>query len=300
MSYEQQDLAITTAIPTLSLEDCDETFTKGVLLIKDAVLNYAQHGLTAGQIGQRVRDLGGQAGDSTIARWIAGFKAEKLLPEKELSERTERRHKQQERERSNSQTEKMAGAIDEADVIDVTPSETGLKLKQAQQLLATVKARKKDLAIATAYADEQGREAEALAQISNRNAELEVRVAEMEKELSELKSPKPAAEGPREFGLGSFEERRRAGLQGSRVEFYDEEDCKMAMNAHLGQNKTCDPNGPEQMFRVQASKIRGLARAMAEGSYAESNVSLMRQSLWALTFEMDEALKLVKENQENR
>lgn len=132
MSYEET-AAITTAIPTLSLEECDETFTKGVLLIKDAVLNYAQHGLTAGQIGQRVRDLGGKAGDSTIARWIAGFKAEKLLPEKELSERTERRHKQQERERSNSHTEKMAGAIDEADVIDVTPA-TPLQAKLENQI----------------------------------------------------------------------------------------------------------------------------------------------------------------------
>lgn len=90
----------------------------------------------------------------------------------------------------------QSAPVQEAEVIDISSTvelpqqPVELKLSKAQQLLATTKARKKDLAIATAYADEQGREAEALARISNRNAELEeerdtqaARIAELEKEL---------------------------------------------------------------------------------------------------------------------
>lgn len=73
----------TSSRATLTLEECDEAFTKGVFLIRDAVLNYAQHGLTGTEIGKRVRDLGAKLSDSQARRYIQSFRAEKLLPEKE-------------------------------------------------------------------------------------------------------------------------------------------------------------------------------------------------------------------------
>lgn len=82
------DITSTTLAPTLTLEECDASFTKGVLLIRDAVLNYARHGLTPKQIGERVRSLGATESDRTIRRWVGGFRAEKLLPEKEVHRTT--------------------------------------------------------------------------------------------------------------------------------------------------------------------------------------------------------------------
>ncbi len=71
----------TSTSPTLTLEQCDEAATQGILLLSDAVLNYAKHGLTSKAIGERVRGLGQHIGDRTVRRWISGFKADKLLPD---------------------------------------------------------------------------------------------------------------------------------------------------------------------------------------------------------------------------
>jgi len=80
------DLTTDSTEPTMRLEECDEAFIRGVLLIKDAVLNYARHGLTPKQIGSRVRELGSKLSDSQVRRYLQGFRAEKLLPEKEQSQ----------------------------------------------------------------------------------------------------------------------------------------------------------------------------------------------------------------------
>jgi hypothetical protein len=76
----------TSTTPTLSLVECDEAFIKGVFLIKEAVLNYAQHGLTSQAIHECVKALGAQESQRTIYRWIKGFRADKLLPEKEKTQ----------------------------------------------------------------------------------------------------------------------------------------------------------------------------------------------------------------------
>jgi len=78
----------------MTLEECDEAFINGVFLIKDAVLNYAWHGLTPKQIGSRVRELGAKLSDSQVRRYLQGFRAEKLLPEKEVHRATQWRREQ--------------------------------------------------------------------------------------------------------------------------------------------------------------------------------------------------------------
>jgi hypothetical protein len=103
----------------MTLEECDEAFIKGVFLIKDAVLNYAQHKLTAKEIHARVRSLGATEGASTIRRWVAGFRAEKLLPEKEISKRTERHHRQMERQ--NAQNEQIAAPVPTSIPVEAIP-----------------------------------------------------------------------------------------------------------------------------------------------------------------------------------
>ena len=76
----------TSTTPTLTLEQCDEAAVQGILLLKKAVFNYAQHGLTGTEIGKRVRDLGATLSDSQARRYIQSFRADKLLPEKEESQ----------------------------------------------------------------------------------------------------------------------------------------------------------------------------------------------------------------------
>ena len=98
------DITSTTSAPTLTLEECDEHATQGLLLLSKAVLNYAKHGLTSKEIGQRVRDLGAKVGDSTIRRWIAGFRADKQLPEKKVHRATTWRREQRV---ANAQNEQM-------------------------------------------------------------------------------------------------------------------------------------------------------------------------------------------------
>jgi len=88
----------TSTTPTLSLEECDKAC---VFLIKDVVLNYAKHGLAAKDIGSRVRELGAKLSDSQVYRYLKEFRAEKLLPEKEVSPRTERRRRQMERQNTD-------------------------------------------------------------------------------------------------------------------------------------------------------------------------------------------------------
>jgi hypothetical protein len=93
----------TSSTATMTLEECDEAFIKGVFLIKEAVLNYAQHGLTSQAIHARVKALGAQESARTIRRWVTGFRAEKLLPEKELGVRRIQQIAKQERETKNGQ-----------------------------------------------------------------------------------------------------------------------------------------------------------------------------------------------------
>ena len=102
------DLTTDSTEPTMRLEECDEAFIRGVLLIKDAVLNYARHGLTAKAIHDRVRALGATEGSSTIRRWVADFRAEKLLPEKELGVRRLQQIAKQERETKNARIERIS------------------------------------------------------------------------------------------------------------------------------------------------------------------------------------------------
>jgi len=99
----------TSSTPTMTLEECDTAFIEGVFLIKDAVLNYAQHGLTAKAIHERVKALGATEGASTIRRWVAGFRAEKLLGERTLSQEPEAVRQRAHRERvTNAQNEHMS------------------------------------------------------------------------------------------------------------------------------------------------------------------------------------------------
>jgi hypothetical protein len=89
----------------MTLEECDEAFINGVFLIKDAVLNYAWHGLTPKQIGSRVRELGAKLSDSQVRRYLQGFRAEKLLPEKEVHRATQWRREQRVANAQNAQTQ---------------------------------------------------------------------------------------------------------------------------------------------------------------------------------------------------
>jgi hypothetical protein len=99
----------TSSTPTMSLEECDAAFIEGVFLIKDAVLNYAKHGLTSKAIHERVRALGATEGASTIRRWVTAFRAEKLLDEKTLSQQPEAVRQRAHRERvTNAQNEQMS------------------------------------------------------------------------------------------------------------------------------------------------------------------------------------------------
>lgn len=101
------DITNTTSAPTLTLEECDASFERGVLLIRDAVLNYARHGLTPKEIGIRVRGLGASESDRTIRRWVGGFRAEKLLPEKEKVQTPDAIRMRATRERTNGQNGQM-------------------------------------------------------------------------------------------------------------------------------------------------------------------------------------------------
>ncbi len=113
----------TSTTPTLTLEQCDEAAVQGILLLKKAVFNYAQHGLTGTEIGKRVRDLGATLSDSQARRYIQAFRADKLLPEKEPAPSTARRHRQQERERSNAQNAQTS--TPEPEIIEAEVKELG-------------------------------------------------------------------------------------------------------------------------------------------------------------------------------
>lgn len=97
------DITTTTSAPTLTLEECDASFERGVLLIRDAVLNYARHGLTGTEIGKRVRALGAKLSDSQARRYIQSFRADKLLPEKEVHRATTWRREQRVANAQNAQ-----------------------------------------------------------------------------------------------------------------------------------------------------------------------------------------------------
>ena len=95
--------ALTQTTSELSLEQCDEMFLKGVLLIKDAVFGYAKHQLTGTEIGKRVRALGAKLSDSQARRYIQQFKAQGLLDEKKPHRTTVARRE----ERANAQNAQM-------------------------------------------------------------------------------------------------------------------------------------------------------------------------------------------------
>lgn len=94
---------ITCSSQELTLEQCDEMFVKGVLLIKDAVLGYAKHGLTGTEIGKRVRALGAKLSDSQARRYIQQFKVQGLLEEKPVHRATEWRREQRVANAQNAQ-----------------------------------------------------------------------------------------------------------------------------------------------------------------------------------------------------
>ncbi len=116
----------TSTTPTLTLEQCDEAATQGILLLSDAVLNYAKHGLTSKAIGERVRGLGQSIGDSTVRRWISGFKADKLLPEKEKTQAAEKQQRYRDRV-TNAQNEQTLPAQPqpEPEIIEAEVKELG-------------------------------------------------------------------------------------------------------------------------------------------------------------------------------
>ena len=99
---------ITTQSSTAALTELDEKLVQGFLLVEEAVLGYAQQGLTAAAISQRVKNLGASVGNSTVYRWIKGFKAQGLIPEKVKSEHPKAVAARRQRENAaNSQNEKM-------------------------------------------------------------------------------------------------------------------------------------------------------------------------------------------------
>jgi len=99
---------ITTQSSTVPLTELDEKLVQGLLLVEEAVLGYAQHGMSAAAISQRVKDLGARIGDSTVRRWINGFRAKGLIPEKVKSDNPEAVKSRKRREKgSNAQNEQM-------------------------------------------------------------------------------------------------------------------------------------------------------------------------------------------------
>ena len=99
---------ITTQSSTATLTELDEKLVQGLLLVEEAVLGYAQHGMTAAAISQRVKDLGARVGNSTVYRWIKGFKAQGLIPEKVQADTPDavRMRAKRAEQRTNSQNEK--------------------------------------------------------------------------------------------------------------------------------------------------------------------------------------------------
>ena len=107
-----------------SLEECDEQVQDGILLIKDACLNYAKHGLTGTEIGKRVRSLGADLGDRTARRYVQQFKEQGLLTEKEPAERTKRHHRALEKKRQKGQIGQIAAEDDVIDAeVTIVPAE---------------------------------------------------------------------------------------------------------------------------------------------------------------------------------
>ena len=96
---------ITTQSSTAALTELDEKLVQGLLLVEEAVLGYAQQGLTAAAISQRVKDLGSRISDRTVRRWVNGFRAKGLIPEKVKSDNPEAIRSRE--RRSNGQNDQM-------------------------------------------------------------------------------------------------------------------------------------------------------------------------------------------------
>ena len=97
----------------LTLEECDQKMVDGFLLIEEAVLNYARHGLSGKAIARRIRAKGKQIGDSTLRRWLQNYREQGLLPERKLSEHPKAvASRRQRRRAANAQSEQMQPAPD--------------------------------------------------------------------------------------------------------------------------------------------------------------------------------------------
>jgi len=81
-----------------TLEACDDAVRQGVLLLGDAIISYAEHGLNAKEIHTRVVGLGCEVSYSTVTRKVAKLREEEVIPQKTPAPRTIRLKEQQVRE----------------------------------------------------------------------------------------------------------------------------------------------------------------------------------------------------------